>query len=105
MRKIGVIGVDSGQIVITDPAYFKDLPSYEKISKGTIARPSVQLKNKRGIKIAVASRTGLGDGVYPVYAVEGHIGDKRFGKRVKKIIIDFAPKEMVKLQKKVLMVI
>lgn len=57
MRKIGVIGVDSGQIVITDPTYIGDmktgLPSYEKISKGTIARPTVQLKNKLGRKSVV----------------------------------------------------
>lgn len=94
MKKIGVISVDTGQIVISDPVYFRDLPSYEKISKGTIARPTVQLKNKRGIKIAIASRTGLGDGTYPVYAVEGYLAGKKFGKRVKKLIIDFAPKNL-----------
>jgi hypothetical protein len=106
MRKIGVIGVDSGQIVITDPAYMgtdggAGLPNFDKILNMTNRNPTAQIKNELGIKIAVASRTGLGDGVYPVYAIEGHIGDKRLGKRVKKLIIDFAPKEIVKVQKAV----
>jgi hypothetical protein len=90
-KRIGVIGVDSGQVVVTDPAYISKggLPSYRDISKVSLAG-GTQLQNKRGIKVAVVSDTGLGDGVYPVYAVTGKVGE--FGtKVVKALVVDFLP--------------
>lgn len=88
--KIGVVGVDSGQVVITDPAYIgSSLPSYEKISSISLANKN-QLKNKLGIKVAVVSETGMGDGVYPVYAVKGKVkGLPEAGERVKSLIVKF----------------
>jgi len=84
-----MIGVDSGQVIVTDPAYIGkgkyDLPSYDKITKVSLAGKS-QLKSGAGIKLAVVSPSGMGDGVYPVYAVES---DSHFGKRVSALVVDF----------------
>jgi hypothetical protein len=89
-KRIGVIGVDSGQVVVTDPAYIgtkSGIPSYAKISKVSLAGKT-QLKNTQGIKLAVVSDTGLGDGVYPVYAVTGKVGE--LGTHVvKALVVDF----------------
>jgi len=88
-KRIGVIGVDSGQVVVTDPSYIgakNGIPSYDNISKVSLAGKN-QLKNKTGIKLAVVSSSGLGDGVYPVYAVTGKAG--KFGDRVKALVVDF----------------
>ena len=101
-KKIGVVGVDSGQILITDPCYIesewrkkkKGESIFDKKNKGEYSysgcclatggkKKSGQLNYKLGHKgVGVASSSGLGDGVYPVYAkiVDG---------RVSHIIIDF----------------
>lgn len=90
-KKIGVVGVDSGQLIITDPCYVDDWEGTEFISKepykqkeeypysydgacqATLSPASAgQLRNDAG----VAFSTGYGDGVYPVYATynsEGRI--------------------------------
>jgi len=87
-KRIGVIGVDSGQVVVTDPAYISKggIPSYKAISKVSLAG-GTQLKNKRGIKVAVVSESGFGDGVYPVYAIMGK--SVEFGDHVKALVVDF----------------
>jgi hypothetical protein len=51
-KRIGQVGVDSGQVLIVDPCYRDtDLPDYE-----------------------VTLQTAHGDGVYPVYARMGGAG-------------------------------
>lgn len=102
--KIGRVGVDSGQVVVSDPAYIKtgkgtQLPSYDRISKISIAGKN-QLKNRKGIDVSVVSNTGIGDGVYPVYAIKGEMNG--FGKRTKAIVVVFDGSSVVKKLKKVM---
>jgi len=90
-KKVGVVGVDSGTLHIGDPAYSEEL-NYEKdVIKGMENKQIHQLKFKLGHKgRGVITETGLGDGVYPVYAKVGKV-DRR-GKRVKEIKIKFIEK-------------
>lgn len=101
--KIGVVGVDSGTLLLTDPAYLQkppEIPSYDElvgIKKSKRVIPTTgkrkapkewtpvmraqtsQVLYKRGHKGAgVITRTGFGDGLYPVFAkVKEFDGDKR----------------------------
>ena len=102
IKKIGMIGVDSGRIIVADPTYLdkpRQFPEYNKLPITSDKRRFAQLRNKRGIKTAIIAESGIGDGEYPVYAVMGNIGDKRFGKRVKKVIIDFDTEKYIKLKR------
>jgi Protein of unknown function (DUF4241) len=88
-RKVGYVGVDSGQVIITDPAHLHDFESnnfdgskksspgrsrYGKKSKGfeysysgccaaTSTGGAGQLAGMRGVAVS----TGMGDGAYPIY--------------------------------------
>lgn len=88
--KIGEVGVDSGQLIITDPCYIdsqwkkekleqnkdgsfkpaKNNFSYPAVCNITLKNPSAgQLNYKMGHPgVAVAFCSGYGDGTYPVYA-------------------------------------
>jgi len=75
---IGEVGIDSGQILLIDPCYIDSNwvkseegkgeyggGSYEDCCKVTLGDKSAgEVKSIGG----VASETGYGDGVYPVYA-------------------------------------
>lgn len=67
-KKIGNVAVETGQMLLIDPVYTKGVA-------------------KTKYKVSVLTRTGLGDGYYPVYAKIGKVG--KWGKRVKEIKIDF----------------
>jgi len=105
---IGYCGVDSGQIMITDPCYlstWKDNEPFgikEKDEDGNFSyrgaceltthptKKGGQFKNKIGAEIGVVSSSGFGDGVYPVYAEIVEIGTKKQSdKRVKSLTIKF----------------
>ena len=105
-EKIGVVGVDSGQLLVCDPCYIdsdwetEDLDigkskkhfSYNACSKKTLEKGHGQLKFEMGHDgIGVVSETGLGDGLYEVFAniVEVKRNGHNFGKRVKEIKIKF----------------
>ena len=96
--KLGVVGVDSGQIMICDPCYIQS----EFISKEEVdfdENPAIYRHREDGSRWqftfgtppfkdnAVASTSGLGDGQYDVFAeiieVEG------WGERVKKVWVEF----------------
>jgi len=99
--KIGVVGVDSGQILVCDPCYiasqWKETPysfgterthefSYDGCCKETVSSPDGggQLNYKEGHPGAgVVVRSGYGDGVYPVYITLTSTG------RVKRLEIVF----------------
>lgn len=100
INKIGAISVDTGRIVITDPTNVERLPRYEKFPLSGRGKRKLFAKIKKDT--AIVSETGIGDGLYPVYAVTGTIGDKRFGKRVKKIIIQFDTSQSRKIGKSLL---
>ena len=86
--KIGVVGVDSGQLMICDPCYLSEYentayspenedPSkftYDTVCRKTVGEPGYgQLEFSQGNPgLAVAFSSGYGDGLYPVYAVIEH---------------------------------
>lgn len=100
--KLGVVDVDSGQLVIMDPCYIRkdmidenaeidyDNPKnlYDKCCKETTENHGGQLLYDTGAPgLGVAFTTGLGDGMYEVEAKVGEV--KGCGERVKEIRIKF----------------
>lgn len=99
--KIGVVGVDSGQLVVTDPCYIihdgeqKELNDYAHMmrlrsmtKRGKLRddKLSLQLNYDKGHEgLGVVFNTGYGDGVYEVWATIGNTDE--MGKRVKKVEI------------------
>lgn len=95
--KIGTFGVDSGQVLITDPCYLHDWKvnefeetaqkemqksgKFEYSYNGACARTLLSKGNNRGAGSiglgcdGVVSSTGFGDGEYPVFALyeEGRV--------------------------------
>jgi hypothetical protein len=79
---IGECGVDSGQLMVTDPCYLESWVaneyedgigesnySYAGACKATLSEKNAgQLHNSHGMSIGVAFSSGYGDGVYPVFA-------------------------------------
>lgn len=109
---IGVVGVDSGQLMICDPCYIDsnwerqefdpDTPKWRREAEGLgynhVCRVTSQ-KPGGGIPyllghdgLAVAFRSGYGDGIYEVYA---HIAENEetdgWGERVAKVEIILIP--------------
>jgi hypothetical protein len=94
LRLIGHVGVDSGQVIVTDPCYLSDWKADE--FDGTEAPRdysysgacAATLGDNGGAEIGtgtqgVASRTAWGDGCYPVYQILGRDGS------VRGLIVDF----------------
>lgn len=112
--KLGVVGVDSGQLVITDPCYIdsewkheefddekeaKENFSYNACCKKTLKGHGGQLNFKLGHAGAgVVFSSGFGDGCYEVIATIKDYGD--LGKRVSKVeIILIDDKEVDRFKK------
>jgi hypothetical protein len=101
-KKIGVVGVDSGTLMITDPCYVegdewtdKDYDKYVCGMKGN----STQVPHELGhMGKAVLTTTGFGDGLYPVYQIERNYG-KLLGKRVYAMMVVFDDSEFEKVKK------
>ena len=67
---IGNVGVDSGQLVISDPAYIRDLPMSDVVNASLSGGGLVsEFAHIPGAGLAVASPTAYGDGIYPVFQV------------------------------------
>jgi len=87
--KIGIVGVDSGQLMIMDPCYaigdsgFGTQEDYKKACE--VSHPvGGQLKYKMGHDgLGVVFSSGFGDGTYDVYATIKDCGT--WGKRVTKV--------------------
>jgi hypothetical protein len=76
-KDIGVVGVDTGKIIIADPANVLTHREFEELrEKEKIAKLPLYTDFKRGI----VSKTGFGEGRYHAFA---KIGD--FGNMVKRI--------------------
>jgi len=100
-EKVGVVGVDAGIVWLGDPCYImhkkklpktvgKDWEEFCNILGGEypVRKQFNYELGHPGLGVVVGS--GIGDGVYPVYAdVEEVPG---WGKRVTKVWIDFFPK-------------
>jgi len=80
LRFIGYVGVDSGQVMITDPCYLSEWKADEFKEQGTrldysyVGACNATLGENGGNSIGsgtqgVASRTAYGDGCYPVYQI------------------------------------
>lgn len=108
--KLGVVGVDSGQLVICDPCYLEDeflsTASNEDLEQGTVGEfsrrgifkvttsPSQggQLNYRMGHEgVAVAFMSGFGDGTYDVFAEIVDAG--AWGKRIKKVWVELITDE------------
>ena len=77
-KDIGIVAVDTGKIIIADPANVLTHREFEELrEKEKIAKLPLFIDFKHGI----VSKTGFGDGRYHVFA---KIGD--FGNMVKRII-------------------
>jgi len=85
LRLIGHVGVDSGQLIITDPCYLDSWKSDEFDSADAPLNYSYSgacaatLGKNGGAEIGsgaqgVASRTAYGDGCYPVFQIIGDDG-------------------------------
>jgi len=85
LRLIGHVGVDSGQLIITDPCYLDSWESDEFDSADAPLNYSYSgacaatLGKNGGAEIGsgaqgVASRTAYGDGCYPVFQIIGDDG-------------------------------
>jgi len=92
---LGNFAVDSGQVMIGDPCYLDDFEnddykedgvknnySYSGSCATTTTKQNGGELLANGVSVAVVSTTGMGDGIYPVYAV------KEDG-RIKELIIKF----------------
>lgn len=92
---IGYVGVDSGQLMLCDPSYIgqdfaasefdpattDETGTYPMTYNGASgATLSDERFGQLGNALGVAFSSGLGDGVYPVYAVI--VNDPVWGKRV-----------------------
>jgi hypothetical protein len=97
---IGHVGVDSGQLMVCDPCYItgefasdefqpdkpNDAGKYPFTYNGACgATLSDERAGQLGIADGVAFSSGLGDGVYPVYATI--VDDEFWGKRIAKVEI------------------
>lgn len=91
--ELGVVGVDSGQLLIVDPCYInghKQLSSYEGILKARGFPDKMdyadQLKYDLGHDgLGVIFNSGLGDGFYKVYGKMKDCG--KLGKRLAQVKI------------------
>jgi len=90
-KHIGSVGVDSGGLIIIDPAYLGDWKDGE-YGEDNHYTEACKARDKKGVQEfivsgvegnAVGFSSGYGDGVYPVYA---YINEED---RVVKIEIDF----------------
>src|SRR3990172_506254 len=98
---LGEVGIDSGQLLLINPCYIDgeeeldDLGksgTYEECSRLTLSGQGGQLNYRLGHPgLGVVSRTGRGDGLYPVYAEMMDTGDGRL--RVKRLVVEFIADE------------
>lgn len=114
-KKIGVVGVDSGQLMICDPCYidsewkkeeFDDSVkkpsnfSYNGVSQATLKKQTAQIKYALGhAGVAVVFRSGLGDGLYDVFAKIDNVKD--WGRRVTEVRIKLVDAAYAKKMSKV----
>jgi hypothetical protein len=83
-KEIGTVGVDTGEIIIADPANVLSPREYDELhKKETGAKLPLHIDFKHGI----VSKTGFSDGIYHVFAKFGDFG--KVAKRIMEIRIIF----------------
>ena len=100
-KLLGHVGVDSGQLMVTDPCYVRQFLNNEytthdskeidsSYSYNGSCNQTCKTENQGGELgngLGLSFSTGFGDGTYPVYAHYQNVDG--FGTRVKKIEIEF----------------
>lgn len=83
-KEIGTVGVDTGEIIIADPANVLSPREYDELhKKETDAKLPLHIDFKHGI----VSKTGFADGIYHVFAKFGDFG--KVAKRITEVRIVF----------------
>ena len=90
LEKVGKIGVDAGTVMVVDPCYMRDgavpLIDIQSIFADLENAQTTQI----GQGLAVAVRSGYGDGVYSVYALIASPEETDgWGERVMGLVVDF----------------
>ena len=109
---IGSIGVDSGQMMLSDPCYVKDFEDSDDVvglmdaikngsddsysytgacSQSNTSQQAGVLVNDIGAEMVVVCSSGFGDGVYPVYVKRHAFGNN--DTRVVEMKIEFVNEE------------
>lgn len=66
--KVGEVGVDSGHIMISDPAYGAEMgAAHFTESQQASCEPNTYQLNNGIVNLAVSMVSGHGDSIYPVY--------------------------------------
>ena len=68
---LGCTGVDSGQLLLTDPCYITDKKTFDYDTMTSYINKDLKsqtLLNGHNVEVGVVMRTQVGDGVFPVYA-------------------------------------
>ena len=87
--KLGVVGVDSGQLIVCDPCYISEDSIKDVLSYDTICSTKHQLNYRLGhAGLGVVFSSGFGDGIYGVYGLFNKEG------RVASVLV-----EMIDLEK------
>ena len=113
---VGIVGVDSGQMMLSDPSYVRDFAVSDDIvklnevikdgsdnsysylgacSQSNTPQQSGVLVNDIGAEMGVVCSSGFGDGGYPVYVKRHDFG--KWGKRVVEMKIEFVNEEEWKM--------
>jgi len=105
MKKIGVVGVDSGTLLIGDTCYWLNDKEYDDaVENLDIAK---QLKFEKGHDgKGVIFSSGFGDGLYEVFADirKVKIGGHDMGERVCKVVITLIADKEVNIMRKLMKV-
>ena len=89
LEKVGKIGVDAGTVMVVDPCYMRDgavpLIDIKSIFSDLEDAQTTQV----GQGLAVAVRSGYGDGVYSAYALMASAEETDgWGERVMGLVVD-----------------
>jgi hypothetical protein len=93
IKLVGTVGVDAGCIWIGDPTKHEAAGVFlDEVEERTKGRAWLSAKLGEGWDSSVVVDTGLGDGIYSVYALVKDLGEA--GKRVAAVVITFMSDEV-----------
>jgi len=80
-KTIGHLGIDTGRLLIADPAYVNEPRTTSDSGDAALERATVE---STGFDLALVIPTGMGDGVYPVEIKEknGFVAELRIKFRI-----------------------